>query len=221
MGDYHPGVVAVYKRMEGRYLSQMRAWRISSSPEIVKENLIEELGFTEDQFEVLSTLQELHSDGSLSTVSESNGIQIGGDLPESISDGAAAEGEKGIFLAGVTGIERTAWTDESISDALKGYSLYDYQPAGIRHLLLLSALLADDMGLGKTERAPWVSISTRSKSSAKAETRFFRRNRPSAACSSMLLSWLKGSLETISDRFGMQVREITCSARVSLWVMSW
>lgn len=34
-----------------------------------------------------------------------------------------------------------------------------------------------------TERAPWVSIS------------------------SMLLSWLCGSLEKISDRFGVQVRE--------------
>lgn len=81
--DYHPGVVAVYKRMDGRYLSQMRAWQLSSSPEIVKVNLIDELGFMEDQFEVLLTPQELHSDGSISTVSENNGIQIGGDFPES------------------------------------------------------------------------------------------------------------------------------------------
>jgi hypothetical protein len=154
MGDYHPGVVAVYKRMEGRYLSQMRAWRLSSSPELVKVNLIDELGFTEDQFEILTTLQELHSDGSISSVSESNGIQIGGDFPENASDGAEAEGEKGIFLAGVAGIERTTWTDETISAALKGYSLYDYKPAGVRHLLLRnSALLADDMGLGKTRQA--------------------------------------------------------------------
>jgi superfamily II DNA or RNA helicase len=153
-GDYHPGVVAVYRRMEGRYLSQMRAWRLSSSPEVVKVNLIDELGFVEDQFEVLATLQELHSDGSISSVSDINGIQIGGDFPESTSDGQVAEGEKGIFLAGVAGIERTAWTDETISAALVGYSLYDYQHAGVRHLLLRnSALLADDMGLGKTRQA--------------------------------------------------------------------
>ncbi|MBX8554311.1 DEAD/DEAH box helicase [Pseudomonas cichorii] len=153
-GDYHPGVVAVYKRMGGVYLSQMRAWKLASTAEIVKLNLIEELGFADEQIDVLNTLQELHSDGSITSVRISDGIRIGGEFPE--QDGAQEEGEgtKDIFLASVSGIERTEWTEAAVTEALQPYSLYDYQQAGVRHLLLRnSALLADDMGLGKTRQA--------------------------------------------------------------------
>jgi SNF2 family DNA or RNA helicase len=152
-GDYHPGVVAVYKRMHGRYLSQMRAWQLPDTAELTKLNLINELGLADNQFEILTTLQELHSDGSISPVRTSDGISIGGDFPES---GSRTEDDdcKDLFLASIACIERTAWTDEAINKALQGYSLYDYQPAGVRHLLLRSsALLADDMGLGKTRQA--------------------------------------------------------------------
>jgi len=153
-GDYHPGVVAVYKRMHGRYLSQMRAWQLPGTAELTKLNLIDELGLADDQFEILNTLQELHSDGSVSPVRTSDGISIGGDFPEPGPERAEDEDCKDIFLASIAGIERTAWTDEAINKALRGYSLYDYQPAGVRHLLLRnSALLADDMGLGKTRQA--------------------------------------------------------------------
>lgn len=153
-GDYHPGVVAVYKRMSGRYLSQMRAWQLAGSAELIKLNLIEELGFAEEQIEVLTTLQELHSDGSLAPLRTSDGIHIGGDFPDAIARQSDEDDCKDVFLASIAGIERTAWTEQAITQALQGYSLYDYQPAGVRHLLLRnSALLADDMGLGKTRQA--------------------------------------------------------------------
>jgi hypothetical protein len=151
--DYHPGVVAVYKRMHGRYLSQMRAWQLPGTAELTKLNLIDELALADDQFEILTTLQELHSDGSVSPARTSDGISIGGDFPEPGPERAEDEDCKDIFLASIAGIERTAWTDVAINKALRGYSLYDYQPAGVRHLLLRnSALLADDMGLGKSRR---------------------------------------------------------------------
>jgi superfamily II DNA or RNA helicase len=153
-GDYHPGVVAVYKRMGGLYLSQMRGWKLASSAEIVKLNLVEELGFADEQIEVLSTLQELHSDGSLSSVRATDGIHIGGEFPQAEEQAEAGEGARDIFLACVAGIQRTRWTDSAIDKALTRYSLYDYQQAGVRHLLLRnSALLADDMGLGKSRQA--------------------------------------------------------------------
>ncbi|MCQ9422306.1 DEAD/DEAH box helicase [Pseudomonas sp. LJDD11] len=153
-GDYHPGVVAVYKRMGGIYLSQMRAWKLASSAEVVKLNLIEELGFADEQIEVLNTVQELHSDGSLSSVRSSDGIRVGGEFPEADPAREEGEGAKDLFLASVSGIERTPWTEARIAEALQEYSLYDYQHAGVRHLLLRnSALLADDMGLGKTRQA--------------------------------------------------------------------
>ncbi|RRV04576.1 DEAD/DEAH box helicase [Pseudomonas sp. v388] len=153
-GDYHPGVVAVYKRMGGLYLSQMRAWKLASSAEIVKLNLVEELGFVDAQIEVLTTLQQLHSDGSLTSVRATDGICIGGDFPQGEEKAEAGEGAKDIFLASVAGIQRTQWTDAGIEEALQQYSLYDHQHAGVRHLLLRnSALLADDMGLGKSRQA--------------------------------------------------------------------
>jgi len=52
--DYHPGVVAVYKRMHGRYLSQMRAWQLPGTAELTRLNLINELGLADDQFEILA-----------------------------------------------------------------------------------------------------------------------------------------------------------------------
>lgn len=153
-GDYHPGVVAVYKRMHGRYISQMRAWQLPATAELTKLNLVEELGLADEQFEILATLQELHSDGSVTPVRTSDGISIGGDFPEPSPKQPEDEHCKDIFLASIAEIERTSWTDDAITKALQGYSLYDYQPAGVRHLLLRnSALLADDMGLGKTRQA--------------------------------------------------------------------
>jgi superfamily II DNA or RNA helicase len=153
-GDYHPGVIAVYKRMGGLYLSQMRAWRLAGSAELVKLQLIEELSFADEQIEVLCTLQQLHSDGSLTSVRAADGIRIGGEFPQREQQAEQDEGAGDIFLASVAGIERTTWTEANIAKALGRYPLYDYQQVGVRHLLSRnSALLADDMGLGKTRQA--------------------------------------------------------------------
>ncbi|MCF5098861.1 ATP-dependent helicase, partial [Pseudomonas gessardii] len=50
-GDYHPGAVAVSRRMHGIFLGQSKSWRIDASTELVRSNLILELGLSEDQFE--------------------------------------------------------------------------------------------------------------------------------------------------------------------------
>jgi len=153
-GDYHPGVVAVARRMRGVFLGQSKSWRIDASPELVRSNIILELGLAEDQFEILDTLQELLSDGSVAPADDITRISIGGPAQEREAKSSEEESSADVYLAAVPSIERTEFTEQAIQQALADYSLLDHQPAGIQHLLQrTSALLADDMGLGKTRQA--------------------------------------------------------------------
>ncbi|MFA1030656.1 DEAD/DEAH box helicase [Pseudomonas syringae] len=152
-GDFHPGAVAIAKRMRGVFLSAGKAWRVQGTPELVRSNLILELGLDEDQFEILDTLQELLADGSVKAVNEVTSISLGGHSPESTKSEEEVS-DSGIYLASVPSIRNTELTSADIDKALEEFSLMDHQPAGIKHLLQrTSALLADDMGLGKTRQA--------------------------------------------------------------------
>jgi len=152
-GDFHPGAVAIAKRMRGVFLSAGKAWRVQGTPELVRSNLILELGLAEDQFEIMDTLQELLADGSVKAVSEVTSISLGGHSPESTKSEEEVS-DSGTYLASVPSIKNTELTSAEIDKALGGFSLMEHQPAGIRHLLQrTSALLADDMGLGKTRKA--------------------------------------------------------------------
>ncbi|SFY08968.1 DEAD/DEAH box helicase [Azotobacter vinelandii] len=153
-GDYHPGVVAVARRMHGVFLGPSRAWRINSSVELVRSNIILELGLAEEQFEILDTVHELLGDGSVAPSEAMPRISLGGPPQEVSGQNANEEVSSEIYLAAVPTIERTEYTEADIAKALEGYSLLDHQPAGIAHLLQrTSALLADDMGLGKTRQS--------------------------------------------------------------------
>lgn len=152
-GDYHPGMVAVARRMRGTFLGPSRSWRIDASPELVRSNLILELGLAEEQFEILDTLQELLSDGSVAPAEAITRISLGG-APAERQAASLEESSTDLYLAAVPSIERTEYTEAEIERALANHSLLPHQPAGIRHLLQrTSALLADDMGLGKTRQA--------------------------------------------------------------------
>ena len=147
-------MVAVARRMRGIFLGQSRSWRIDASAELVRSNLILELGLSEEQFEILDTVQELLSDGSVAPVESITRISLGGPAQEQAAKASEEETSADVYLAAVPSIERTEYTDAQIEKALSNYSLLDHQPAGIRHLLQrTSALLADDMGLGKTRQA--------------------------------------------------------------------
>lgn len=153
-GDYHPGAVAVSRRMHGVFLGQSKSWRIDSSAELVRSNLILELGLSEDQFEILDTVQELLTDGSIVPADEVTRISLGGPPQERAAQSGNDDVSTDVYLAAVPSIERTEFTTEQIDLALASYSLLGHQPAGIQHLLQrTSALLADDMGLGKTRQA--------------------------------------------------------------------
>ncbi|AZL70081.1 DEAD/DEAH box helicase [Pseudomonas oryziphila] len=153
-GDYHPGVVAVARRMRGVFLGRSSSWRINATAEILRSNLILELGLVEEQFEILDVVQELLGDGSVVPAADIPRISLGGGPQEPSATASGEETSNDIYLAAVSPIERTEFSDDAITQALLGYSLLDHQPAGIAHLLQrTSALLADDMGLGKTRQA--------------------------------------------------------------------
>ncbi|ROR60057.1 UNVERIFIED_ORG: helicase-like protein [Pseudomonas psychrophila] len=153
-GDYHPGAVAVARRMRGVFLGQSKAWRIDASAELVRSNLILELGLSEEQFEILDTFQELLTDGSIIPDETITRISLGGPPQECAAQLPAEESSNDLYLAAIPSIERTELTPEQIAQAINGHSLLAHQPAGIQHLLQrTSALLADDMGLGKTRQA--------------------------------------------------------------------
>ena len=153
-GEYHPGAVGVARRMRGVFLGQSKSWRIDASAELVRSNLILELGLSEDQFEILDTVQELLTDGSVVPAETITRIELGGPPQERSLSLAADDSSTDVYLAAIPTIERTELTAAQITQALAGHSLLDHQPAGIQHLLQrTSALLADDMGLGKTRQA--------------------------------------------------------------------
>lgn len=153
-GDYHPGVVAVARRMRGVFLGRSSSWCIEATAEILRSNLILELGLVEEQFEILDVMQELLGDGSVVPSADIPRISLGGAPQEPSASATGEDTSNDIYLAAVSPIERTEFSDVTIVQALVGYSLLDHQPAGIAHLLQrTSALLADDMGLGKTRQA--------------------------------------------------------------------
>jgi len=153
-GDYHPGLVAVYKRMGGIYIGPSRSWRIRCSPETLRSNLIDALGLTEDQIEILEGQHELLEDGSLAQAREWQTIAVGGVMPESTGESDAEATENEVYLASVPEIQRIPWGKGELSKVMDGYQLYDYQRVGVTHLVQRSsALLADDMGLGKTRQS--------------------------------------------------------------------
>lgn len=153
-GDYHPGAVAVARRMRGVFLSQSKSWRIEASAELVRSNLILELGIAEEQFEILDTVQELLTEGSIVPADTVTRISLGGPPQERNAPSVQEDVSTDVYLAAIPTIERTELTAEQIALALNGHSLLDHQPAGVQHLLQrTSALLADDMGLGKTRQA--------------------------------------------------------------------
>ncbi|HFX3475223.1 TPA: SNF2-related protein, partial [Pseudomonas aeruginosa] len=153
-GEFHPGVVAVARRMRGVFLRPSSSWRIDATTELLRSNLILELGLAEEQFEILDTVQELLSDGSFAPATELPSMSIGGPQQEPAALSLEDESACDIYLAAVPEIERTEYSSADIEAALQGYSLLAHQPDGIAHLLQrTSALLADDMGLGKTRQA--------------------------------------------------------------------
>ncbi|AVX93021.1 ATP-dependent helicase (plasmid) [Pseudomonas koreensis] len=151
-GDYHPGLIAIYRRMGGVYLGPSKAWKIICTAEALRSNLIDGLGLSEEQVQILEGQHELLEDGALVQAREWESIAVGGERPEPTGESEDSVNE--VYLASIPQITPISWTAQALEDALNQYQLYDYQRTGVAHLVQRSsALLADDMGLGKTRQS--------------------------------------------------------------------
>ncbi|WAT32208.1 DEAD/DEAH box helicase [Pseudomonas sp. GXZC] len=151
-GDYHPGLIAIYRRMGGLYLGLSKAWKIACTAEALHSSLIDGLGLREEQVQILQGRHELLEDGALVQAREWESIAVGGERPEPTGESEDSVNE--VYLASIPQIKPINWTPRVLEEALNQYQLYDYQRAGVAHLVQRSsALLADDMGLGKTRQS--------------------------------------------------------------------
>ncbi|EJH4818687.1 TPA: DEAD/DEAH box helicase [Pseudomonas aeruginosa] len=152
-GDFHPGLVALYKRMQGIFSKVGSAWKIRTTPETLRANIIDALGVPEDQVKVLLGEHQMLDDGAVVKTPEWDTIAVGGVMPEA-TGAAGEESVNEIYLASIESIRKIDWPPAKLNAALTRYELYDYQRLGVAHLIgRSSALLADDMGLGKTRQA--------------------------------------------------------------------
>lgn len=158
IGSYHPGVVALVKTMKAKYLPAMKAWKLArTAPAILKNNLITQLSLRDEQVEILEGIYSIvedamykaeHDDAAhINTANNALPEESGVDAPEE-------ESANEVYLAVTTPLSPTRFTRAQIEAILPQYALYDYQDAGVWHLVSnTSALLADDMGLGKSRQA--------------------------------------------------------------------
>ncbi|WP_432263057.1 DEAD/DEAH box helicase [Cupriavidus sp. TMH.W2] len=155
-GSYHPATIALAKGMRAVYLAPMKAWKFAAtSPEMLRENLLRELGLTDGQVTVVEGVYSIVDDAfsqqggaSEATVQTFNNAvpEFGAGSEESVNE---------LYLAQTSAHAAADITEDELAYWLAQYpDLYPFQHAGVRHLLVQnSSLLADDMGLGKTRQA--------------------------------------------------------------------
>lgn len=151
---YHPGVVAVARSMRGRWLKPIKSWRLQASIEVVRSNLLAELGLDEDQIELAPGELEIVEDGTAVVRSDRPTISVPAEEMPPSKAAAEEDGDSDVYLATVAPHGRSTLTDAEFEAVIDRYELYDFQQDGVRHLVMrTSALLADDMGLGKSRQA--------------------------------------------------------------------
>ena len=135
----------------------MKGWRLDSSLEFLLEQLLTEVGLSEQQVQLSEIPRSLHSDGSVTVDSDVVSLKVGGEPP--VHCNQSEDGANEVYLADVPEMVAHAWDLDELDQAIAAFPLYDYQAVGVRFLVTRSsALLADDMGLGKTRQALTASL---------------------------------------------------------------
>lgn len=156
IGSYHPGVVALVKNMQGRYLPSMKAWKLmSATPAALKNNLVTELNLRDDQVKVLDGFYSIVEDALFQAAHEDDvHIKTSNNAEPERGEQEIEEGDGDVYLAVTSPLKPSTFSYAEIQEILARYELYDFQGAGVWHLVSKSsALLADDMGLGKSRQA--------------------------------------------------------------------
>jgi len=156
VGTYHPATVAMAKAMRAVYLAPMKAWKfMSTAPQMLRENLLRELMLAEDQVTLVDGVYSMVDDAfSLTGGNDGASIQTFNNAVPEFSAGSDDSANE-LYLPQTTAHAADEITAAEISHWISLYpDLFDFQQAGVRHLLIQnSALLADDMGLGKSRQA--------------------------------------------------------------------
>lgn len=153
MFRYDAAMMRAVNELSGSFLRTKNAWHIRKPIKDVLATLAERAGVLRDHIYIHDTEVVLLEHAGAS-VGDRPTISVSGMFPESKGAGGDQEGENSILSVVSRPLCKLPVDETMLAAAADLYGLYDYQPAGVRHLLSLSsALLADDMGLGKTRQA--------------------------------------------------------------------
>jgi len=147
---YDDVTVQAMRQLHGIWHKPAAGWELHGSLKQILDVLKTEAGIESDLIFVhdqIIALEELSAPPTIDV-----GISVPGEFPFGLGDdGPTGSG----FIAAFGGLRERLPVDEAVLNrAAIEFKLYDFQEAGVRHLLgASSALLADDMGLGKTRQA--------------------------------------------------------------------
>ncbi len=152
---YDPFAVDAMRSLGGRFHKFAAAWEVKRPVEQILHALQSLAGIAQD-YVFLHERPVVFEDLIAAPKAE---VPI--SVPASVTDfpsadqGDSTEDVGAAFMSTmVQSMSRLPVDEVQLASAAKSFGLYDYQIAGVRHLLARSsALLADDMGLGKTRQA--------------------------------------------------------------------
>jgi superfamily II DNA or RNA helicase len=150
--NYDDVTVKALRRLDAVWHKPAGGWAINHVLERILGALARDAGIERDLIFVHDQIIELEA------LAEPPAIDIGISVPGQFPKGSGGDDSLLIgdgYIAAFGSLREKLDVDE---DELKfaeiNYKLYDFQVAGVRHLVgSTSALLADDMGLGKTRQA--------------------------------------------------------------------
>jgi len=151
--QYDGLVIRALRKLRGLYHGPAKAWEIREPVDLVLATLEEIAGLAEPliyRHDQRVTLEDMTSPAGLDV-----GIKVDGTSPVPTAGGAQGlETGSGFVTARPNEITRLQVDEVRLAQAATDLGLYDFQIAGVRHLLeSTGGLLADDMGLGKSRQA--------------------------------------------------------------------
>ena len=152
---YDACAVEAMRSLGGRFHKFAAAWEVKRPAEQILHALQSLAGIAQDY--VFIHERPVVFEDLIAAPKSEMPISVPANVPDFPSAGQSnsAEDVGAAFMSTmVQSMSRLPVDEAQLAAAVKSFGLYDYQIAGVRHLLARSsALLADDMGLGKSRQA--------------------------------------------------------------------
>lgn len=150
---YDPLLARVLGALGGRFLRTRGAWHVNQPRSVVEAALAERAGVLRGHIYVHDSPIRLEEYAGASDSSRPSVAVHGASNPYG-GTARTEEGSSSVLAVLSRPMRRLAVDEDLLRRAEADFGLYDYQGAGVRHLLsATSSLLADDMGLGKSRQA--------------------------------------------------------------------